>query len=93
MSEKGRVPCHGSTNGGTRGSGRHENGILELLERVETKEDPPKSRPYLQFVNVKIRGSDIQALVDTGATHNFIAESEAKRLGVRDTKGGGSIKR
>ena len=65
-------------------------GSLSFLNAVETKEDPPKSRPYLQFVNVKIRGSDIQALVDTGATHNFIAESEAKRLGVRITKEGRS---
>jgi hypothetical protein len=67
-------------------------GSLSFLNAVETKEDPPKSRPYLQFVNVKIKGSDIQALVDTGATHNFIAESEAKRLGVRITKEDGSIK-
>lgn len=67
-------------------------GSLSFLNAVETKSDPLKSRPYLQFVNVKVKGSDVQALVDTGATHNFIAENEAKRLGVRVTKEGGSMK-
>ena len=55
-------------------------GSLSFLNAVETKEDPPKSRSYLQFVNVKIRGSDIQALVDTGATTISLPRVKPKGL-------------
>ncbi|GKD44332.1 putative retrotransposon gag domain, aspartic peptidase domain protein, partial [Tanacetum coccineum] len=34
----------------------------------------------------------VRALVDSGMTHNFIADNEAKRLGISATKGRGTIK-
>ncbi|KAH7847417.1 hypothetical protein Vadar_025838 [Vaccinium darrowii] len=34
------------------------------------------------FVDVKVNGKSIRALVDTGATHNFIAGTEVERLGL-----------
>nr|GEZ66015.1 Gag-Asp_proteas domain-containing protein [Tanacetum cinerariifolium] len=34
----------------------------------------------------------VYALVDSGATHNFMAVDEAKRLGINATKGSGTIK-
>lgn len=36
----------------------------------------------LMFVDVKVKGKPIRALVDTGATHNFIAGIEVERLGL-----------
>ncbi|GJW46555.1 gag-aspartyl protease domain-containing protein [Tanacetum coccineum] len=34
----------------------------------------------------------VHALVDSGVTRNFVADDEAKRLGINATKGGGTIK-
>ncbi|GJV14607.1 retrovirus-related pol polyprotein from transposon TNT 1-94 [Tanacetum coccineum] len=34
----------------------------------------------------------VRALVDSGVTHNFVADDEAKRLGINATKGSGTIK-
>ncbi|GJW75163.1 putative retrotransposon gag domain, aspartic peptidase domain protein [Tanacetum coccineum] len=39
-----------------------------------------------------INGVKVRALVDSGATHNFVADDEAKRLGINATKGSGTIK-
>ncbi|GKC88180.1 ATP-binding cassette subfamily C member 8, partial [Tanacetum coccineum] len=39
-----------------------------------------------------INGVKVRALVDFGATHNFMADDEAKRLGINATKGSGTIK-
>ncbi|GKD79680.1 putative retrotransposon gag domain, aspartic peptidase domain protein, partial [Tanacetum coccineum] len=39
-----------------------------------------------------VNGVKVRALVDSGATHNFVADDEAKRLGINATKGGGTIK-
>lgn len=35
------------------------------------------------YVSVAINGRDAVALVDTGATHNFVAERMVKRLGLK----------
>ncbi|GJU13413.1 putative retrotransposon gag domain, aspartic peptidase domain protein [Tanacetum coccineum] len=39
-----------------------------------------------------INGVKVRALIDSGATHNFVADDEAKRLGINATKGSGTIK-
>ena len=36
----------------------------------------------LMYVDIKLNGQTTRAMVDTGATHNFIADREAKRLGL-----------
>ncbi|CAL9120466.1 unnamed protein product, partial [Musa textilis] len=36
----------------------------------------------LMYVNIRLNGQTTRAMVDTGATHNFIADREAKRLGL-----------
>ena len=46
----------------------------------------------LRLVNMEIKGHTVKALVDTGATHNFITPDEARRLGLRITTQEGSIK-
>ncbi|GJU54769.1 putative retrotransposon gag domain, aspartic peptidase domain protein [Tanacetum coccineum] len=46
----------------------------------------------LQYVEATINGVKVHALVDSGATHKFVAVDEAKRLGINATKGSGTIK-
>lgn len=44
------------------------------------------------FVSATINGQAMYALLDTGATHNFISKDEAKHLGLEVTKEGGTMK-
>ncbi|KAL0408150.1 UNVERIFIED_CONTAM: Retrovirus-related Pol polyprotein from transposon opus [Sesamum radiatum] len=44
------------------------------------------------FVDVKIHGKPIRAMVDTGATHNYLASAEIERLGLVLEKGVGRVK-
>lgn len=39
------------------------------------------------YVSASINGQAVCALLDTGATHNFISEDEAKRLGLKAIRG------
>ncbi|KAF2286313.1 hypothetical protein GH714_013750 [Hevea brasiliensis] len=48
-----------------------------------------KGRP---FVQIKVGGQELQALLDTGASHNFLTEKEAKRLGIPYEKEMGWLK-
>ncbi|KAL0411015.1 UNVERIFIED_CONTAM: Retrovirus-related Pol polyprotein from transposon [Sesamum latifolium] len=44
------------------------------------------------FVDVKIHGKPIRAMIDTGATHNYLASAEVERLGLVLEKGVGRVK-
>ena len=44
------------------------------------------------YVSATINGQAVRALLDTEATHNFISEEEAKRIGLKATKDGGTMK-
>lgn len=44
------------------------------------------------YVSVLINSQSVRALLDTGATHNFIFEDEAKLLGLKENKYRGTIK-
>ncbi|GKD32838.1 gag-aspartyl protease domain-containing protein, partial [Tanacetum coccineum] len=46
----------------------------------------------LQYVEATINGVKVHDLVDSDATHKFVAVDEAKRLGINATKGSGTIK-
>ena len=46
----------------------------------------------LMFVEVKVNARNTKALVDSGATHSFIAEEEARKLGIQYTKELGQLK-
>ena len=46
----------------------------------------------LMFVDVKINGKPIRVLIDTGATHNFVAGIEVERLGLSLEKDSSKIK-
>uniref|UniRef100_A0A803L166 Eukaryotic translation initiation factor 3 subunit G N-terminal domain-containing protein n=1 Tax=Chenopodium quinoa TaxID=63459 RepID=A0A803L166_CHEQI len=81
-------------------------GTLRLCNSVkatveEPKEDkdlakvctlPRDKKPYLMFVEAIVGGKASKALVDTGATHNFVTLKEATRLGLKFTKKRGSLK-
>ncbi|XP_022872505.1 uncharacterized protein LOC111391505 [Olea europaea var. sylvestris] len=44
------------------------------------------------YIDVKINGKPIRAMVDTGATHNYPACTEVERLGLVLEKGSGKVK-
>ncbi|KAG8367928.1 hypothetical protein BUALT_Bualt16G0123700 [Buddleja alternifolia] len=44
------------------------------------------------FLDVKINGKPIRAMIDTGATHNYLASAEVERLGLVLEKGIGRVK-
>ncbi|KAK0601367.1 hypothetical protein LWI29_023591 [Acer saccharum] len=44
------------------------------------------------FVKATIKGKQVRAMLDTGATHNFVSVDEAKRFSLRITNDEGAIK-
>nr|GFA05301.1 hypothetical protein [Tanacetum cinerariifolium] len=46
----------------------------------------------LQYVEETINGVKVRIVVDSGVTYNFVADDEAKRLGINATKGSETIK-
>ncbi|KAJ0894123.1 putative nucleotidyltransferase, Ribonuclease H [Helianthus annuus] len=63
--------------------------LTAIKAMVETRPSPNKG---LQFVQANILGNQVRALVDTGASHNFMSIEEARRLGVKFAKGAGAMK-
>uniref|UniRef100_A0A803N6J6 Uncharacterized protein n=1 Tax=Chenopodium quinoa TaxID=63459 RepID=A0A803N6J6_CHEQI len=53
---------------------------------------PWHKKPYLMFVEALVGGKASKALVDTGATHNFVTLKEATRLDLKFTKKRSSLK-
>ncbi|GJR42478.1 putative nucleotidyltransferase, ribonuclease H [Tanacetum coccineum] len=75
-----------ASDGGSMGSIR----ILNVIkEKMEVPKVVGKGQQYMEAT---INGVKVRALVDSGATHNFVADDEAKRLGINATKGSGTIK-
>ncbi|GJX87503.1 putative retrotransposon gag domain, aspartic peptidase domain protein, partial [Tanacetum coccineum] len=84
------------------GMSAHENeeasddgsmGSIRILNAIKAKTEVPKVvGKGLHYVKATINGVKVCALVDSGATHNFVAVDEAKRLGINATKGSGTIK-
>ncbi|GJW00103.1 putative retrotransposon gag domain, aspartic peptidase domain protein [Tanacetum coccineum] len=68
-------------------------GSIRILNAIKAKTEVPKVvGKGLQYVEATINGVKVCTLVDFGATHNFVADDEAKRLGINATKGSGTIK-
>ena len=66
---------------------------LQLLNAAEAKVEKPKAPTKgLIYIDTVVKGKTSRALVDTGATHNFLDVKEAKRLGVEFTKEKGLLK-
>ncbi|EFH40037.1 predicted protein [Arabidopsis lyrata subsp. lyrata] len=65
-------------------------GFLQLLNDLKTTTTTSKAKSKgLMYVDIYFNGRATQAMVDTGATHNFVSEGEARRLGLTWTKGDG----
>ncbi|KAK3009125.1 hypothetical protein RJ639_014921 [Escallonia herrerae] len=63
----------------------------------EPKDMPPKKKgdvpgKGLMYVDIKVNGKAIRAMVDTGATHNYISSTEVERLCLTLEKGCGRVK-
>ncbi|XP_031278002.1 uncharacterized protein LOC116136436 [Pistacia vera] len=68
-------------------------GCLQLLNALKVKPAQPKAQDKsLMHVEATINGKKVQALLDTGASHNFIKDSEARRLGLKVEKSDGWLK-
>ncbi|XP_022864502.1 uncharacterized protein LOC111384459 [Olea europaea var. sylvestris] len=73
--------------------GASHMGSLQLFNALNAKTVPGvNGEKGLMFVLAEINGRQTRALVDTGATHNFITEDEARRLGLNIHHGGGLMK-
>ncbi|KAL0449382.1 UNVERIFIED_CONTAM: hypothetical protein Slati_1494600 [Sesamum latifolium] len=59
--------------------------------KEEAQPQNPRKK-WLMFVDVKIHGKIIRAMIDTGATHNYLASAEVERLGLVLEKGVGRVK-
>nr|GEW84162.1 hypothetical protein [Tanacetum cinerariifolium] len=75
-----------ASDGGSMGS-------IRILNAIKAKTEVPKVvGKSLQYVEATIDGVKVRALIDSGVTHNFVADDEAKRLGINVMKGSGIIK-
>ena len=52
--------------------------LLNALKAKQAKELP--QRKGLMYVEAKVNGMSTKAMVDAGATHNFVSGEEARRL-------------
>ncbi|XP_043700305.1 uncharacterized protein LOC122651025 [Telopea speciosissima] len=70
-------------------------GSLQQLGAIKAKATEVKattSQKGLMYVEVHINGKPSRAMIDTGATHNFVSMEEAKKLGLKVSKEGGWLK-
>nr|GEU66337.1 hypothetical protein VITISV_008583 [Tanacetum cinerariifolium] len=66
---------------------------IRILNAINAKTEVPKVvGKGLHYVEATINGVKVRALVDSDATHNFVADDEAERLGINTMKGSETIK-
>lgn len=53
---------------------------LQLLNVIHTDKEPTSQRSGLMYIKVSLCNTDVLAMVDTGATHNFVSDRLAKSL-------------
>ncbi|KAK4382077.1 hypothetical protein Sango_2907900 [Sesamum angolense] len=63
---------------------------LNGATRCPIRSTAPKSEE--ERVDVKIHGKPVRAIIDTGATHNYLASAEVERLGLVLEKGVARVK-
>ncbi|KAK4423142.1 hypothetical protein Salat_1896900 [Sesamum alatum] len=68
------VKCQGSTRVNP----------LQLLSALQEKAAPKQKG--LMYVRVQVNGKEVMAMVDSGATHNFVADYEIQMLGLSLTQ-------
>ncbi|GJW66461.1 putative retrotransposon gag domain, aspartic peptidase domain protein [Tanacetum coccineum] len=82
-----------SAHGDEEASDGGSMGSIRILNAINAKTKVPKVvGKGLQYMEATINGVKVCALVDSGATYNFVADDEAKWLGINAMKGSGKIK-
>ena len=68
-------------------------GSMQLLNALKAKQakKQPQSK-VLMYVEAKVNGMSTKAMIDTGATHNFVSEEVARRLKLQTSKEAGWLK-
>ena len=68
-------------------------GSMQLLNPLNVKQakEQPQSKG-LMYVEAKVNGMTNKAMIDTGVTHNFVSEEEARRLKILTSKEAGWLK-
>ena len=61
-------------------------GMMQILgasatTEVVSKRDPERNK--LEYVRMKVGGTNVLTMVDSGASHNFMGEDTARRIGLR----------
>ncbi|KAK8700617.1 hypothetical protein V6N13_019008 [Hibiscus sabdariffa] len=64
-------------------------GSLQLLNVIQSA--PKTEAKELLYVDVTINGRTTRAMVDTGASHNFISIDEANKLGLKKATGAAEL--
>ncbi|KAL0437388.1 UNVERIFIED_CONTAM: hypothetical protein Sradi_0446700 [Sesamum radiatum] len=72
-------------------AGKTDPALTASHPEEETRPRNPRKNG-LMFVDGKIHDKPIRAMVDTGATHNYLASAEVERLGLVLEKGVGQVK-
>ncbi|KAL0456536.1 UNVERIFIED_CONTAM: hypothetical protein Slati_0992800 [Sesamum latifolium] len=89
------VEPQASASGGKEDSATRAGKTAPALTGNHPEEEAQPRNPRkkgLMFVDVKIHGKPIRAMIDTGATHNYLASAEVERLGLVLEKGVGRVK-
>ncbi|GJS85676.1 putative nucleotidyltransferase, ribonuclease H [Tanacetum coccineum] len=82
-----------SAHGDEEASDGGSMGSIRILNAINAKTKVPKVvGKGLQYMEATINGVKVCALVNSGATYNFVADDEAKWLGINAMKGSGKIK-
>ncbi|GKC73685.1 putative retrotransposon gag domain, aspartic peptidase domain protein [Tanacetum coccineum] len=66
--------------------------INDLSAQGDEDANDGRSMGLIRILNAIKAKTKVHALVDSGVTHNFVADDKAKRLGINATKGSGTIK-
>ncbi|TXG70107.1 hypothetical protein EZV62_005042 [Acer yangbiense] len=67
-------------------------GSLRQLGALKSNNASTPTKKGLMFVNAFINSQAVRAMLDMGAIYNFVSVDEAKKLGLKATSGGGTIK-
>lgn len=61
-------------------------------DEIETVRPMRNKNNGLMYVDLRVNGKPIRAMIDTGASHNYLASTEVERLGLVLEKSVGRVK-